>query len=161
MVVFMSETVSTLPAGYRTTFASITRILAMATGTLAVVQFALAGFGAFGSFGHHRNWGPHEMLGSIIGIFALLTLIAAIVARPGTPPLVASIVLFVLAAPIQPLLADAGKHHGAGWGALHALCGVAILAMCFMASQKIARRPLSTPSGTSSGTPSDAPLIDA
>jgi hypothetical protein len=133
----MSETVTGLPAGYRTTFAKIMRILAMATGTLAVVQFVLAGYGAFGSFNHQRNWGAHETLGTVIGIFSMLVLIAAIVARPGTRPLVASIILFVLAGPIQPILADAGKDHGAWWGALHALCGVAILAMCGLASRKI------------------------
>jgi peptidoglycan/LPS O-acetylase OafA/YrhL len=145
MVINMSETVTRLPAGYRTTFAKIMRVLAMITGTLAVAQFALAGFGAFGSFSDQRNWGPHETLGSVIGGFALLTMIAAIVARPGTRPLVASIVLLVLAGPIQPILADAGKHHGAGWGALHALVGVAILAMCGLAARKIdAGRP-STP----------------
>ena len=43
----MSDSVKGLPAGYRTTFAQIMRILAMATGTLVAVQFALAGFGAF------------------------------------------------------------------------------------------------------------------
>lgn len=141
----MSETVTGLPAGYRTTFAKIMRVLAMITGTLAVVQFALAGFGAFGSFSHERNWGPHETVGSVIGGLALLTLIAAIVARPGTRPLVASIVLFVLAGPIQPILADAGKNHGASWGALHALCGVAILAMCGLAARKIDAGQKSTP----------------
>src|SRR5215475_13198118 len=101
----MSATVTGLPAGYRTTFAKITRILAMATGTLAVVQFALAGYGAFRAVDHHTNgFGAHEIVGNIIGAFALVTMIAAIVARPGTRTLVASIVLFVLAGPIQPIL---------------------------------------------------------
>jgi hypothetical protein len=151
----MSETVTGLPAGYRTTFAKIMRVLAMITGTLAVAQFALAGLGAFSSLSHDRNWGPHETLGSVISGFALVTLIAAIVARPGTRPLVASIVLFVLAGPIQPILADLGKHHGAWWGALHALSGVAILAMCGLASRKIDAGPKSTPAAAAgtSGTP--------
>jgi hypothetical protein len=132
----MTETVVGLPAGYRTTFAKVMRVLAMITGTAAVVQFALAGFGAFGSFSHHRNWGPHETLGTVIGILALLTMIAAIVARPGTRPLVASIILLIFAGPIQPLLAAAGKDHA--WvGALHALGGIVILAMCGITSRKI------------------------
>lgn len=136
----MTETVVGLPPGYRTTFAKIMRILAMATGTLAVVQFALAGFGAFGSLDHERNWGAHETLGNIIGGFALLTMIAAIVARPGRLPLIASITLFVVAGPIQPLLAAAGKDHA--WvGALHALGGIAVLAMCGLASRKIDASP--------------------
>ena len=136
----MTETVVGLPSGYRTTSAKIMRILAMATGTLAVVQFALAGFGAFGSFSHHRNWGPHETLGTIIGVFALLTMIAAIVARPGRLPLIASITLLVVAGPLQPILAEAGKDHA--WvGALHALGGVAVLAMCGLVSRKIDATP--------------------
>jgi hypothetical protein len=137
----MSDSVKGLPAGYRTTFAQIMRILAMATGTLVAVQFALAGFGAFGSFHKERDWGAHETLGTIIGVFTILVLIAAIVARPGRRPLTAAIVLFVLAAPIQPILADAGKNDGVGWGALHAFVGVVILGMCGLASRKIDATP--------------------
>ena len=133
----MSESVKGLPPGYRTTFAQVMRILAMATGTLAVVQFALAGYGAFGSLHHQKNWGAHEAMGTTIGVFTLLVLIAAIVARPGRRPLIASIVLFVLAGPIQPILANAGNDHGTWWGSIHALCGVAILGMCGVVSRKI------------------------
>ena len=117
------------------------RILAMATGTLVAVQFALAGFGAFGSFHKERDWSAHETLGTIIGVFTILVLIAAIVARPGRRPLIAAIVLFVLAAPIQPILAAAGKNDGVGWGALHAFVGVVILGMCGLASRKIDATP--------------------
>jgi hypothetical protein len=128
--------------GYRATFTKITRILAMATGTLVVVQFALAGYGAFGSFQHHKNFGPHELLGSIIGIFTLLVLIAAAIARPSARTIYQAIILFVLAAPVQPLLADAGKHHA--WvGALHALVGVIILGACFGLSMRV--RPTADP----------------
>ncbi len=133
----MPETVIGLPAGYRTTFAKIMRILAMATGTLAVIQFALAGYGAFSAFNQHRGYGPHETLGTIIGGVTALVLIAALVARPGTRRMVQAAVLFVLAGPIQPILADLGKHHGAWWGGLHALVGVGIVAMCGMLSMKI------------------------
>lgn len=133
----MPETVIGLPAGYRTTGAKIMRVLAMATGTLAVIQFALAGYGAFSGLNHHDRYGAHETLGMVIGIATILVLIAALVARPGTRRTVQAAVLFVLAAPIQPLLADLGKHHGAWWGALHALVGVGIVAMCGMLSAKI------------------------
>ncbi|HEU0241563.1 MAG TPA: DUF6220 domain-containing protein, partial [Micromonosporaceae bacterium] len=93
----MSDSVKGLPAGYRTVSAQIMRILAMTTGTLAVAQFALAGYGAFGSFHKQRDWGAHETLGSIIGGFTLAVLIAAIVARPGRRHLIGATVLFVLA----------------------------------------------------------------
>jgi uncharacterized membrane protein YbhN (UPF0104 family) len=129
-------------SGYRTTFTLVTRILAMATGTLAVIQFALAGYGAFGSLQHEKDWGAHEKLGGIIIGFALLTLIAALVARPGRRWIIASAVLFVLCL-AQMFLADAGKNHAPAWGAVHALSGVAIIAMCGLASRKVP--PVSTP----------------
>jgi Family of unknown function (DUF6220) len=138
----MSDTVAGLPAGYRTTFAQIMRVLAMVTGTLAVIQFALAGYGAFSGLNHHRGYGPHEVLGTVISVAALLVLIAAVVARPGTRALVAAGVLFVVAGPIQPLLADLGKHHGSWWGAVHALGGVAVLAMCGLAARPIDAQPV-------------------
>jgi len=137
----MPETVTGLPAGYRTTSAKVMRILAMATGTLVVVQFALAGYGAFSAFNKHKGYGPHEILGTVIGIASVLVVIAALVSRPGPRPLVAATVLFILAGPIQPILAELGKDHGAWWGAVHALCGVAILGMCGVVSQKIAVTP--------------------
>jgi hypothetical protein len=130
-----STDVTAPSGGYRITFGKITRILAMATGTLVVVQFVLAGYGAFGSFSHEHNYGAHELVGNIIGGFTLLTLIAALVARPGMDRVWTAVVLFVLAGPIQPLLADAGKDHA--WvGAIHALCGLLILGACFALSRK-------------------------
>jgi Family of unknown function (DUF6220) len=126
----------------RPTFTKITRILAMTTGTLAVVQFALAGYGAFSAFSHHHGYSPHEILGSIIGGFTLLTMIAAIGQR-NPRVLSTAITLFVLAGPVQPLLASVGKHHA--WvGALHALVGVAILGACFALAMRT--RPVSTTS---------------
>jgi hypothetical protein len=121
--------------GYRATFATITRILAMAAGTLAVAQFALAGFGAFDAFQKQHGFKPHEVVGNIIGGITLLILIAALVARVNRRTVLAAVVLFLLAAPIQPLLADWGKHHA--WvGAIHALVGLLILGACFSLSMK-------------------------
>ncbi|HEU0240689.1 MAG TPA: hypothetical protein VFR11_15630, partial [Micromonosporaceae bacterium] len=96
-----------------------------------------------------RDWGAHETLGSIIGGFTLAVLIAAIVARPGRRHLIGATVLFVLAGPIQPILADAGKNDNVFWGVLHALCGIAILGMCGLVSRKVdvttAAPPTATP----------------
>lgn len=134
-----SPTPSTGPSdrtGYRATFTTITRILAMVTGTLVVVQFALAGYGAFDAFQHHHGFGAHETLGGIIGGFTLLILIAAIVARTSRQTIVQAVVLLVLAGPVQPILADSGKDHA--WvGALHALVGIMILGACFGLSRKV------------------------
>jgi len=133
----MPETVTGLPAGYRTTSAKVMRILTMATGTLAVVQFALAGYGAFSSVNKQDKWGAHETLGNIIGILTILVLMAALVSRPGRRPLIGAIVLCVVAAPLQPILAQLGKDHGTWWGAVHALGGIVILGMCGLVSRKI------------------------
>lgn len=137
----MPNTTDTTPAGgtaggYRTTATTVMRILAMATGTLAVIQFALAGFGAFDDLQNHKGYGPHEFVGSAIGGFTVAILIAALIARPSTRTMILAGILFILAAPIQPLLASAGKH--TAWvGGLHALVGVAILALCGMVSLRV------------------------
>jgi hypothetical protein len=132
----MSDVVTTAPpAGYRTTFTLVTRILAMATGTLAVIQFALAGYGAFGSLHHQKDWGAHETMGNIITGVALLTLIAALIARPGRRWIIATAVLFVLTV-LQGVWAGVAKDNSPWWGVLHALGGVAIIAMCGIASRK-------------------------
>lgn len=133
-----TPTSAALPAGYRATTGQVMRYLAMAGGTLTVIQFGLAGYGAFSAFQHHRGFGPHETLGTIISIFTLLVLIAAAVARPGRSTIIVAAVLFVLAGPVQPILADIGKHHA--WvGALHALVGIAILALFGRMSMRLSR----------------------
>jgi uncharacterized metal-binding protein len=114
------------------------RYLAMAGGTLTVIQFALAGYGAFSSFQHHRGFGPHETLGTIISVFSLLVLIAALISRPSKPAMIIAAVLFVLAAPVQPILASIGKDHA--WvGGLHALVGIGILALFGRLSARLSR----------------------
>lgn len=137
----MPETVTGLPAGYRTTSAKVMRILAMAVGTLAVVQFALAGYGAFSSVNKQDKWGAHETMGNIIGILTVLVLIAALISRPGRRPLAAAIVLCVVAAPLQPILAELGKDHGTWWGAVHALGGIIVLGASGAVSRKINATP--------------------
>jgi hypothetical protein len=127
-----------VPPGYRTTTGQIMRYLAMAGGTLTVIQFALAGFGAFSAFQHHRGFGAHETVGTIIGVFTVLVLIAALIARPSTSAMINAAVLFVLAGPAQPILANIGKDHA--WvGALHALVGIAILALFGRLSARLNR----------------------
>lgn len=102
------------------------RVLATALLPVIAVQFALAGLGAFrGSAGY----GPHELLGTIIGAASLVLLVAALVARAGRTPLLLSAALFVLAGPVQPLLAMLGWQSGAWFGALHAFSGIAIFAL--------------------------------
>jgi hypothetical protein len=137
----MSTTTASLD-GYRGTTTHVLRYLAMAGGALALAQFALAGFGAFNSVnGHRHGYTAHETVGMIVELVGLLVLIAALVARPNRRTIILAVVLFLLAGPIQPSLADLAKDDRSWIGALHGLVGIAILGMFFQLSRKIAARP--------------------
>jgi uncharacterized protein DUF6220 len=131
---------TTVPrAGYRATTTQVMRYLAMAGGTLAMVQFALAGFGAFRSLdGDQKGFGAHQAVGYIVALLSLLALVAALIARPNQRTIILAIVLFVVAGPIQPMLPDLAKDHGAWIGALHGLLGIAILGLFGQLSRKVA-----------------------
>lgn len=117
------------------------RYLAMAGGTLAVAQFALAAFGAFRSLNNNdqEGFGAHQAVGYIVALLSLLVLVAALIARPGQRTLIMAIVLFVVAGPIQPALPGLAKNHGAWIGALHGLFGVMILGLFLQLSRKVAK----------------------
>ncbi|MGY1832118.1 DUF6220 domain-containing protein [Geodermatophilus sp. SYSU D01180] len=87
-----------------------------------VVQFFLAGLGAFGGgFDAHVTNGYY-----VIPALALVALVLGVVARVGTRDVVLGVVLLLLVVFGQSLLkALAGE--GAFWGGLHALDGLAIL----------------------------------
>jgi hypothetical protein len=107
--------------------------LAAATVVLIAVQFALAGLGAFTRIAAPANhaYGPHELLGLVIGVATWLILAAAMASRPArTQPwtLRLAVPLALLAIPGEPLLAEAGRHVPA-LGALHALTGLVICAL--------------------------------
>lgn len=136
----MSTTTAPL-AGYRATATQVMRYLAMAGGTLALAQFALAGFGAFNSVNHHRHgYSAHETVGMIVEVVGLLVLIAALVARPDRPTIILAVVLFLVAGPIQPSLAELAKGDRSWIGALHGLVGLAILGLFFRLSRKLPAR---------------------
>ncbi|HEX5114896.1 MAG TPA: hypothetical protein VFW65_06840 [Pseudonocardiaceae bacterium] len=100
--------------------------LAVLTSALVAVQFALAGEGAFGG-----TYTAHMVVGLIIAAMTLIDLIAVLVsraARSRPSMLWPAVALAVLAIAVEPLLAEAGKRIAAV-GALHALTGVAILAL--------------------------------
>lgn len=116
------------------------------------IAFLLAGHGVFG-LNHHNLTRPkhhledqkildaHRALGSILGLITILVLIAAIVARPGRNLLIATIVLFLLAAIGQPLFAGIGEKHSWG-GGLHVLDAGVILVLafwCHLAARKVPR----------------------
>lgn len=113
----------------------IFRVAAIVTVVVVVVQFFLAGWGAFHAV--HAGvaakdtsaYDPHKVVGNVIAVLSLVLLILAIVAKLGRRLIGMAAVLFVLAGPVQPLLAGLGEDSGAFWGALHAFVGAAILGL--------------------------------
>jgi hypothetical protein len=106
------------------------RWLLLAFLVLGAVQIFLAGLGAFridnlGVSGD-TAFAPHRAVGFAMGGVALLILILALIARPGTRPVIASVVLFLLVFLVQSLLASLADHT-VWFGGLHALDGLAIL----------------------------------
>lgn len=117
-------------SGRKTVMAQVVRVVALAGAALTAVQFALAGLGAFGLLHHeHEPFAAHEALGTVIGVASLVLLIVVLAAGVGTRAVVMALVLAVLAAPVQPVLANLGKNGSPWLGALHALSGVAIMAL--------------------------------
>jgi hypothetical protein len=97
-----------------------------------VVQFFLAGYGAFGS-----GFGGHETLGRILQGIAVLLLVLVLIARPTRIVFVPYLVLFVLAAVLQPILADPGN---GVVGGLHGLDAVLIFGLAGWLGHRAFRR---------------------
>ncbi len=114
---------------------TVFRYAAIVTVVVIVVQFFLAGLGAFHAV--HSGvaakdtdaYNPHKIVGDVIALLSLVLLVLAIVGRLGGRLIGMTVVLLVLAGPIQPLLAGAGEDSGAIWGALHAFVGALILGL--------------------------------
>jgi hypothetical protein len=101
---------------------------------LGAVQIFLAGVGVFDLDGHKLGssgetaFDPHRLNGNIMSAVALVLLILVLVARPGRRLIALSVVLFLLMAVGQPLLAAAGEDQA--WvGGLHAIVGVGLLGL--------------------------------
>jgi Family of unknown function (DUF6220) len=97
---------------------------------LGAVQIFLAGLGAFrldntGVSGD-TAFAPHRAVGFAMGGVALVILILALIARPGTRAAVLAAVMFVLAFLAQSVLASLADNTVL-FGGLHALDGLAIL----------------------------------
>ena len=101
---------------------------------LGAVQIFLAGLGVFdldgetlGSSGE-TAFDPHRLNGDIMSAVALLLLILVLLARPGTRLIVEAVVLLLLMAVGQPLLASGGEDQ-AWLGGLHAIVGIGLLGL--------------------------------
>lgn len=107
------------------------RVLIALIAAACVVQIFLAGRGAFGIHGaakldDQKSFDPHRALGEIIGLIALIALIAAIVHWRDKRMIGVTFALALMAVILQNLLALPKHPWVAG---LHALDGVAILAL--------------------------------
>ena len=97
-----------------------------------VVQIFLAGLGVFRlqdqglAAGGDSAFAPHRALGFTMAGIALLILVLALIARPGTRAIIGSAVLVLLTSLMQSLLAGLGEDH-ALYGGLHAFDGLLIL----------------------------------
>ena len=84
---------------------------------------------------------PHRVVGNLLGVVALLMLIAVLIARPGMRYVLGTVGVLVLAAVGQPLFAGIGEDHR--WvGGLHVLNGGVILVLAFwlhLAARKVPR----------------------
>jgi hypothetical protein len=112
---------------------------------LGAVQIFLAGLGAFridnlGVSGD-TAFAPHRAVGFAMGGVALFILVLALIARAGVRAVVLSAALFLLAFLAQSLLAGLADHSVA-FGGLHALDGLAILAIAaFLYAGERRRQP--------------------
>ena len=101
---------------------------------LGAVQIFLAGLGVFNLDGHKLGssgetaFDPHRINGNLMSILALLLVVLVLLARPGARLIVMTVVLFLLMAVAQPLLAEGGTD--AAWlGGLHAIVGLGLLGL--------------------------------
>jgi len=107
-------------------------VLSVLFGVAVVVQFYLAGYGAFahhhGAHVVHHAFSAHEELGNILGIWSVVLLVLALVARVSRRVVVAAFVVALLTEPVQHALVQFGKDHR--WvGGLHAFNGTLILVL--------------------------------
>jgi hypothetical protein len=111
---------------------------------LGGVQIFLAGLGAFridnsGVTGD-TAFAPHRAVGFAMAGVALVILILALIARPGTRAVVLAVLLFVLAVLVQSVLASLADNTVL-FGGLHALDGLAILGIAAFLYVSVRRRP--------------------
>ncbi len=103
--------------------------------TLAILQFFLAGLGVFGDGLGGDDYTPHQIVGSLLIVIALvLVILAAIGRRPALPASGALLVLMIL----QSVLAVLGSETSSFLGALHPINGLLILFVAHQAARGLA-----------------------
>src|SRR5690348_10765111 len=99
---------------------AVYQIAAIVTTLVIILQFFLAGLGTFHDFqtGKTDGFSAHEAVGYVIAGLGLVMLLLAALGRLGARVIVMGAVMFLLAGPVQALLANAGTEHSDVWGAL-------------------------------------------
>ena len=115
------------PGGVRLTVYRWALLVFLAAG---VVQIFLAGLGAFKLLHGAGDpaLDPHRMLGFAMAGAAIIILILTLIARPGARAIVGAVLLVLMTAVLQSLLAGLADDHVI-FGALHATDGLLILAI--------------------------------
>jgi Mn2+/Fe2+ NRAMP family transporter len=134
-------------SGLRRGAYQVWRVLIALIAAACVVQIFLAGRGAFGIHGaakldDQKSFDPHRALGEIIGLLAVLALLAALVAWRNKRLIWLSLALAIMAEVLQHLFALPKHPWVAG---LHALDGVAILGLSAMLALRAWRGSASEP----------------
>jgi hypothetical protein len=104
-------------------------------GALIVVQFFLAGLGAFTTVKNEKfkdsNFDPHAAVGDLMVLLSLIILLVVLFGRQGGEARRYSAILFGLMV-LQFILAGVGANNLAWVGGLHAVNGVAITGVTVM-----------------------------
>lgn len=116
-------TAGTTPSPFRRGASQVLRALAIVGVVAVVIQFVLAGLGAFG-----ESFDPHRVLGTSIGALTLAMMIVALIARPSRGAVIVSVILAV-AAVGQGFLAVLGDDTNTAFGGAHALNALLIGAL--------------------------------
>lgn len=119
------------------------RVLAAVTLLGIATQFFLAGTAVFNRQRQGASdgyFGPHVMLGMGIAVLTLLLALTAAVSHAAAPIIRMTVALFILAGPIEPLLAALGDNNSAWFGGLHAFTGAAIAALAAILFRRSWRR---------------------
>jgi hypothetical protein len=133
-------------------------VLAHLFGALLVVQFFLAGYGAFKTVNDKKfddnNFGPHALLGTFLIVLSLVLFILALIGRWSSSARNFSGILFGLMI-IQSGLGTLGADNSVWFGAVHAVNALAILAVTgvlIRGSRASAPSPPAEPVATAPGT---------
>ena len=139
----------TSPGGARLFADAAQRWLAITGALLCVLQVGLAALGFWGGYqdcGSEKvtkaAFEPHAVNGELLGVVAVLLLVAGLVGRANTKAWVIPLVLGVLLWAVQGLLVGLAFGVGPYFGLLHAVDGMAIMGLFMWLAADRRRHPL-------------------